>query len=60
MFKNLDLPAERRLRHVHALCGAAEMSLFRHRYEATQQADIKHEAESPKLPNARVGNGCNC
>jgi len=52
--QDLDLPAEWRLRHVHTLCGPAEMHLLRHRHEATQEADIKHGAKSSTFAYAGV------
>jgi len=44
MFEILDLPAERRLRHVEPPRRAAEMQLFRHRDEATNLVEIKHRS----------------
>ena len=41
-FENLDLPAERRLRHVQPGSGAAEMQLLCHGHEATYLAQFEH------------------
>ena len=45
-FENLDLPAERRLRHVQSRRGAAEMQFLRHGHEAAHLAQLEHAAPS--------------
>jgi hypothetical protein len=47
MFEQLDLPAQRRLRHVQAFGGAPEVQLFRDRHEAADLADLEHRALLP-------------
>ena len=42
MLDNLDLPAERRLRHVEARRRAAEVEFFRNGHKAAQLAEIKY------------------
>ena len=42
-FEDLDLPAERRLRHIQPLRRATEMQFFRNCNEAAQLAQLKHE-----------------
>ena len=43
-FENLDLPAERRLRHVQSGSGAAEMQFLRHGHETAYLAQFEHAA----------------
>jgi hypothetical protein len=49
-FQNLDLPAERRLRHVQPGSGAAKMQFLRHGDKAAHLAQFEHPAPSFSLP----------
>jgi hypothetical protein len=44
VFEQLDLPAQRRLRHVQALGGAPEVQFFRNRDETADLADLEHRS----------------
>ena len=53
-FENLDLTAERRLRHVQPQRRSPEMQFFRNCNEAAQLAQLKHET---RIFNVRRGAG---
>jgi len=42
VFQQLDLPAERRLRHMQALSRAAKVQLFANCHKATELFEVKH------------------
>jgi hypothetical protein len=45
MFKEPNLPAERRLRHVEAQCGTPEMKLVGHGYETLNLSEVIHDSK---------------
>jgi len=42
VFQYLDLPAQRRLRHMHQPGGAAKVQLFANGYKATELFQVEH------------------